>query len=184
MIDYLIGKVVYSTENFFILDKDGIGLKIISPYKLEGEIKVFTKLFIKDEELILYGFKTREERDLFEKLTSVSGIGVKHAFSLLKNLSAEKIVQAIEDRDITVLSSVPGIGKKTAQRLIFELQGKIDFYENELLEDAVEALVNLGFEKKDAVNAVRNILKKEEVLDLKEIIRKSLIELSKGAGEK
>ncbi len=184
MIDYLSGKVIYSTESFFILDLNGVGLKIFSPYKVEGNIKVYTKLYIKDEELILYGFKTREERDLFEKLTSVSGIGIKHAFSLLKNLSAEKIVQAIEDKDITVLSSVPGIGKKTAQRLIFELQGKIDFYENELLEDAVNALTNLGFRKKDAVNVVRNILKKEESLDLKSIIKKALVELSKNVGEK
>lgn len=184
MLDYLTGKVIYSTDTFLILDINGIGIKIFSPYKLSGEIKVYTKLYIKDEEILIYGFKTREERDLFEKLTSVSGIGVKHAFSLIRNLSAEKIIQAIEDRDITILSSVPGIGKKTAQRLIFELQGKIDFYENEILEDAVDALVNLGFEKKDAIKAVRNILKKEGKLDLKDIIKKSLIELSKNSGEK
>ncbi len=178
MIDFLKGKTVYSTEGFCIIQIGPIGIKIITPYKIEGEVHIFTKLYIKDEEPVIYGFKSREERDLFERLISVSGIGVKHAFSLIKYLSAEKVVQAIEERDVAVLSSVPGIGKKTAQRLIFELQGKLSFYENEIMEDAVEALVELGFQKKDAVKAVREVIKREKLTSVQEIIKKALIFLS------
>ncbi len=178
MIEFIKGKIVYSTESFCVVQTGDFGIKIMTPYKLEGDVQIFTKLYIKEEEPILYGFKTREERDLFEKLISVSGIGIKHAFSLIKHLSAEKIVQAIEDKDISLLSSAPGIGKKTAQRLIFELQGKIDFYENELIEDAVDALVQLGFDKKESIKAVREVIKKEKLTSVQEIIKKSLILLS------
>jgi len=179
LIEFIKGKVVYSTENFIVLEKDGIGFKIFTPYRMEGEKKVFIKMFIKEDEPVLYGFKTREERDLFEKLISVSGIGVKHAFSLIKHLSSEKVVEAVENKDISLLSSVPGIGKKTAQRIIFELQGKIDFYENELMEDAVEALVELGFGKKEAIKAVHQVLKEEKNLKVEEIIKNALKILSK-----
>ena len=179
MIDYIEGDVIYSSSEFIILDKGGFGFKIFVPYKIEGKAKVYTKLFIKDEEPILYGFKNREDRDLFEKLISVSGIGVKHAFSLLKGLSAERIVQAIEEKDIETLSSVPGIGKKTAQRLIFELQGKIDFYENEILEDVVSALVELGFDKTESIKAVREVLKEEKDYSIETVLKKALIVLSK-----
>ncbi len=178
MIDFLKGKVVYSTDDFSVIEINSIGVKVFTPYKLEGDITLYTKMYIKDEEPVIYGFKTREERDLFERITSVSGIGVKHAFSLIRNLSSNQIIDAIESGDISVLSSVPGIGKKTAQRLILELRGKIDFYKNEILEDAVQALESLGFDKKEAIKAVRDVLKEGKTLDLQEVIKKSLVFLT------
>ncbi len=178
MIDYIKGKVSYSCDDYCIVEIDDIGIKIFTPYTIEKS-PIYTKLLIKDEVPVLYGFKTKEERDLFEKLISITGIGVKHAMSMIKHLSAEKIIEAIENKDISILSSVPGIGKKTAQRLIFELQGKIDFYQNEIIEDAVNALLNLGFDKISSIKAVREFLKKEKTTSLEEVIKGALKLLSK-----
>ncbi|NPA53684.1 MAG: Holliday junction branch migration protein RuvA [Aquificae bacterium] len=182
MIDFLEGETVYSTENFCVLKIGSYGIKILTPYKVEGKVKLFTKLYIKEDEPVLYGFKTQEERNLFEKLISISGIGIKHAFSLIKHLSYSNFIKAIEEKDISLLSSVPGIGKKTAQRLILELQGKIDFEENEkdsLLKDATEALIQLGFEKKEIQKALKEVMKKEKLTSVQELIKKTLILLSK-----
>ncbi len=178
MIEFILGKVLYKEGRKLVIEKDGIGLVLEVPEKseFEGKVKIFTYLSIKNEELKLYGFKTREERDFFLKLISVSGIGVKHGLEMLSNFSVSDLIEAIENRDISLLSSIPGIGKKTAQRIIFELHGKLDFYENELLEDLVNALVSLGYEKKEAFKVAVETIKKEK--NLEEALKLSLQKLS------
>ncbi len=178
MIEFISGKVLYKNGKKLVIEKDGIGLILEVPEKseFEGKVKVFTYLSIKNEELKLYGFKTREERDFFLKLISVSGIGAKHALEMLSTFSVEELIQAIEDRDVSLLSSISGIGKKTAQRIIFELHGKLDFYENELLEDLVNALVSLGYEKKQATKTAIDVIKEEK--NLEEALKLSLQKLT------
>ncbi len=178
MIEFILGKVLYKEGKKLVIEKDGIGLSLEVPEKseFEGKIKVFTYLSIKNEEIKLYGFKTREERDFFLKLISVSGIGVKHALEMLSTFSVEELIEAIENRDISLLSSISGIGKKTAQRIIFELHGKLDFYENEILEDLINALVSLGYEKKQATKVAIEVIKKEK--NLEEALKLSLQKLS------
>ncbi len=178
MIDYIQGKVVYKSQNKVVIDKDGFGLSIETPsnLNLEGKIKLYTYLSLKDEEIRLYGFDSRESRDLFLKLISISGIGIKHAMELLSTFKPFELVEAIENRDVTLLSTVKGIGKKTAQRIIFELQGKLDFYDSEIMEDLVEALQSLGYSKKEAMKVAVEVIK--ETKDIEQAIKIALQKLS------
>ena len=178
MIDFIQGKVIYQDKNKVVIEYSGLGISVIVPenLKLEGKVKLYTYLTIKEEEVKLYGFKTREDRDLFLKLISVTGIGVKYALSLLSEFSSQEIVDAIENGDISLLSSVSGIGTKTAKRIIFELKGKLDFYTNELIEDIAEALSSLGYEKKEALKVAIEVVK--ETKDLEKAIKLALQKLS------
>ncbi len=178
MIDFIQGKVVYRDRGKVVIDFNGIGLSVYIPENLllEGKVKLFTYLAFKDEELKLFGFKSREDRDLFLKLISVSGIGVKNAMSMLSSFSSDELIDIIERGDITTLSSIPGIGKKTAQRIIFELRGKLDFYTNEVIEDVVEALTGLGYEKKSALKVAIDVTR--ETKNLEEAIKLALQKLS------
>ncbi|WP_456464564.1 Holliday junction branch migration protein RuvA [Persephonella sp.] len=177
MLEYIKGKIVNKGEDFIVLEKNGFGFKILSPSDFTSEdVKVFTRINLKEDEIVLYGFKTIEERDLFDKFLTVSGVGVKHAFSILKRYSVGELLQIIEDGDVEALSEVHGIGKKTAQRIILELKGKLDFVRLEIVDDIVQALTNLGFEKKDSVKAAREAVK--ESTDLQTALKKALQKLS------
>ncbi len=178
MIDFIQGKVIYKAEGKVVIQQGGFGITVSIPdsVKVEGKVRLYTYFTIKDEQPRLYGFITREDRDLFLKLISVSGIGIKHAMALLSELSSEKIIDAIENSDITTLSSVPGIGQKTAKRIIFELRGKLDFYTNELIEDIVQALTNLGYDKKQSLKTAVEVTKKTK--NIEEAIKLALQKLS------
>ncbi len=159
MIEYLKGVVTKKKDDLYVINLGFVALKFRSPNMFEGEGTVFIEMFVKDERIELYGFKSSEEREIFNKLLSVNGVGVKHALSILRTFSVDQFLDILENRDITLLTTAPGVGKKTGQRIILELKGKFDFRENELLTDLVDALVEMGFEKKKAVNTVREVLK-------------------------
>ena len=178
MLEYIKGRIVSRGDNYIILEKEGFGFKILTPSDFEGkeEVKAFTRVSIKEDEIIIYGFKSIEERDLFDKLLTVSGVGVKHAFSILKRYSVGELIQIIEEGDVNALTEVQGVGKKTAQRIILELKGKLDFVRLEIVDDIVNALVNLGFEKRDSVRAAREAVR--ESSDLQTALKKALQKLS------
>jgi len=178
LIDFIQGKVIYKDKNKIVLEHNNIGISVFIPENLniEGKVKLYTYFVIKDDEPKLYGFKTREDRDLFLKLISVSGIGEKHAMALLSQFSSEEIIEAIENSDISLLSSVTGIGQKTAKRIIFELKGKIDFYTNELIEDITDALVSLGYDRKKSLTTAIEVIK--ETKNIEEAIKLALQKLS------
>lgn len=175
MFDYIEGKVVEKGENYIVLDKDGFGFMIYTPdpSKFEKSAKVFTYMHLKEEEIKLYGFSDREERELFLKLLSIHGVGVKHAFSILANLSTQEFLEAINTENTALLSSVPGIGKKTAHRLVVELKGKINFQHNQMLHDVVEALTSLGYKRELSIKVAHEVLK--ENLSLQEAVKKALM---------
>ncbi|MBK3331831.1 Holliday junction branch migration protein RuvA [Persephonella atlantica] len=174
MLEYIKGKIVEKGEDFVIVEVGSIGFFIYTPsdFDVGFSEQIFVKMFIKEESPVMYGFRTREERDLFVQLLSVSGVGVKHALSILGRYSVGEILDILEESDVDALTDVPGIGKKTAQRIILELRGKIDFIKNELVEDVVSALLSLGFEKKDAFFAAKEAVK--ETKDLEEAVKKAL----------
>lgn len=177
MLEFIEGEVIKSTESFAIIFSAGFGIKLNTPYKIPlGKSRIYTYLTFKDETFRLFGFRTSKERDLFIKLTNINGIGVKHAFSILSNLSVEEIINSIENQDISLLTSVPGIGKKTAHRIILELKGKIDFEDEPLMKDALEALKELGFDKSKALPVVREVIKNTS--DIQDIIKYSLQKLT------
>ncbi|MCX7759842.1 MAG: Holliday junction branch migration protein RuvA [Hydrogenothermaceae bacterium] len=178
MLDYIVGKVVDRREDSIIVDKDGFGFLIYVPdsESFEDDVKVYTYLHIKEEAISLYGFKSREERDLFTKLISLHGIGVKHAFSILSNLTVEEFINAIETQNTVLLSSIPGIGKKTAHRLIVELKGKLNFEKDQKLQELIDVLINLGYDSKKAIDVASEIdLKK---LSLEDAVKESLKKLT------
>ncbi|RMA93143.1 Holliday junction branch migration protein RuvA [Hydrogenothermus marinus] len=177
MLDYIIGNIVEILEDSVIIETSGFGIKVHTPHKFsKGKEKIYTHLVIKEENIKLFGFKDRKSRDLFLKLIDVKGVGVKHAFSILKNLSIEEIFNIIENQDINSLSKIQGIGKKTASRIILELKGKLNFNENELINEAVDALISLGFEKDKVIKIVSQISKNTK--DIESIIKLSLQKLS------
>ncbi|MDO8880803.1 MAG: Holliday junction branch migration protein RuvA [Coriobacteriia bacterium] len=132
MIAHVTGRVVARTAGSCVIEVGGIGLRLfMSTSSLAhlpatgDEVTVFTYLHVREDELTLFGFESTEEQDLFEKLITVSGVGPKVALSALSALAPAALVEAIAREDDTLIATVPGIGKKTAQRLIIELKDKV-----------------------------------------------------------
>ena len=135
---------------------------------------------IKDEIIFLYGFLSREELEIFNQLLNVSGIGSKAAMNILANITHENILSAIANENINLLSSVPGIGKKTAQRLILELKDKINKFDlnisadNKNFLEAQEALFSLGYSQSDIIKITTQIKNQNQNLSTEEIIKQAL----------
>ena len=195
MIDYIKGTIAELTPTRVVLDNNGIGYRIeisLQTYEvLEGkkEATVFIYHYFRQREDIemYYGFATRDERELFELIISVSGIGVNSARMTLSSFSAEELREAILSEDVNRIKSVKGIGLKSAQRLILELKDKIVKGEgastgevlfqatsNEAIEEATRALTMLGFTKPNVNKAIQTILKKNPGAKVEEIIKQAL----------
>ena len=168
MIAYLKGTILQKTPSQVTIDIGGVGYCAaipLSTYFKLGEIGDPVELFIHthltDNALSLYGFMTKDERDLFLKLIGISGIGPKLAMNVLSGIEAVELVDAIKKSDVARISLIPGIGKKTALRITMELQDKIEKKEKLLAvrgskerEDLISALLNLGFRRKEVERIV------------------------------
>ena len=178
MFDYLKGKIEKLSKNKIVIDKFGMGFLIDVPdsEKFYTIDKVYIVFKIKGEEIKILGFKTKEEREIFNTLTDIHGVGEKHALSILSTFSVEEFQNIIEESDINSLTKVQGIGKKTAQRIIVELKGKLNFSDNQILEDIVKTLTNLGFDKEESYKAAKEVLKEEK--DLQNTLKKVISLLS------
>ncbi len=151
-----------------------------------SEVTLHTHLHVREDNISLYGFSSRQEMILFEQLITVSGIGPKVALSLLTTLSTEQMVSAIISGNADLLSQVPGIGKKTAGRIVLELKGKLEKgWEGEIIPsfgqadaDAVAALTGLGYSIREATQALSNIPQTEDI-SLEEKVRLALQKLAK-----
>lgn len=188
MIDYLEGILRYKSPTFIVVDVGGVGYKInlsLFSYNLlppEGnQIKINTYLHFREDGLALYGFLAKEERDFFLLLISISKIGPKSALRMLSRVSSSELKKAIKRGDLTTLTDIPGIGKKTAQRLILELKERIGEEEplepgkEELVKDALSALVSLGYTQNEARKAVREVISSsKEEMDLTRVIKEAL----------
>ncbi len=195
MYAHINGIVAEKAENTLVIDCGGVGyLLIVSGATLSmapavGEkMKCYTHLNVREDALELYGFATREEKTMFLKLTSVTGVGFKSAIALLSALSVRDVALAIATGDASALSRAPGIGKKTAQRLILELKDKVDNEEligvgatvvpqspagaTDASSEAIEALMALGYQASEAALAVSSLSPMPETTD--EIIRRAL----------
>lgn len=199
MYAYIKGNLEIKTTSYVIIDVGGIGYKIFmseSAMKNLGEIgktvKVYTYLKVQEDDMSLYGFNTNEELRLFEMLISVSGVGAKTAIAMLSNIAPSSFALAIITNDIGKLKKLPGIGAKTAQRLVLELKDKLKKAEMEEEEDeeikeaiiddnkiseAVAALQVLGYRKAEIEQALIKVDK--ENLTVEDIIRKGLANLAK-----
>jgi len=194
MIDYIIGKLVNKQPTFIVLESHGIGYFInISLNTFSGlpvlnteSIKILTYVHIKEDSHTLYGFLEEMERTLFTHLISVSGIGPGTGRMILSSMNPNEIGQAIIQGDITALQKIKGIGAKSAQRIILEIQDKIkkETYSlsnftpinNTIKDEALQALVILGFVKNSAQKALDKVLEEpgSESLALDKLIKMAL----------
>ena len=202
MIAFLTGRLAFKAPTLLTLDVQGVGYEVhipLSTYYALPNLDEVTALNIhthlREDAIQLFGFLSQSEKESFLLLTSVSGIGPKLALSVLSSLSVTDLVQAIQSEDVEKLATVPGIGKKSAGRLALELKDKVgkihgahprattaDMPELEgPYEDALSALVNLGYRAQDAKEALKRVMKAATgSLALKELIRKGLKELARG----
>ncbi|MFA5843328.1 MAG: Holliday junction branch migration protein RuvA [Coriobacteriia bacterium] len=171
MIAFLTGRVAHKTASWCIVEVGGVGFKLamstssLAALPAEGdEVTLHTYLHVREDELSLFGFESVMERELFELLISVSGVGPKVALAVLSSLDPEALTGAIAGEDVALLSSVPGIGKKTAQRLIIELKDRFDAgvgpsavrgSASDALSGARDALLGMGFSAAEAAAALR-----------------------------
>lgn len=196
MIAYLKGKLAYKDPTFVIIDINGVGyqvkisLQTYSTLKDEEHCMLLTYLHIKEDAHTLYGFKEETEKKLFLHLLSISGVGPNTALMILSSLSSEELEVAIIQGDVRVIQGVKGVGIKTAQRIILELKDKVgkessfdtstlgkgfDVSHTNLKEEALQALVTLGFPKAAAEKNIATVLKKTGAnISLEELIKASL----------
>ena len=194
MYEYIKGKIIELNPSFVILETSDIGyfikisLNSFSEISDKSEIKLFLHQILREDTNDLYGFLLKTEREIFRLLISVSGIGANTARLMLSSLKPEEIKTAIITNDVATIKSVKGIGVKTAQRVIIDLKDKIEKIgatdinnvplDNTNKQEALSALVMLGFTKKTAEKAVNKVVKGEPNLSVEDIVKKSLKSLS------
>lgn len=203
MISYIKGELTEIFNDMIVVENNGVGYNINVPVSvieqissIGNEVKIYTYLNVKEDECSLFGFLTRDDLNMFKMLISVNGIGPKVAVGALSNISSDDLRFAVLSDDVAAIKALPGIGPKTAQKLIIELKDKLkldEVFESALARnaqgsaaktvssnvmmirnDAVEALVSLGYSGKDAlkaVKAVEDIENKDSETVLKEALK-------------
>jgi len=203
MIAHLSGTLIQKQPNSVVIDVGGVGYELTVPlstfYELPetgSVVALRAYTYVREDALQLFGFKSEGEKRLFLLLTSVSGIGPRLAITLLSGLSAEDIVQSIRQNNLARLVSVPGVGKKTAERLVVKLKDKVtsatvseavaatsrasgDAKPSDLRDDVVSALVNLGYQRPQAERAVSDALKEEASATFEVALKRALRALSR-----
>lgn len=193
MIDRIVGRVVDKTIDYAVVMTGGIGYALhmpsraISRLERDKEIEIYTHLHVREDALMLYGFTEEEDRRMFHLLIGVTGIGPKVALGVLGDYTAEELVGLIQANDIKGLTKAPGIGKKTAERLLLELKDKVRHVEvakvlseevsaeKDATREALEALIGLGYSETEAKRAVEGI---EEENTAEAILKSALRRLS------
>lgn len=197
MIAYVKGKLTHIHEKGVIVEAGGIGYELICPnpfhyqHSLNEIVMIHTYLHVREDAQVLYGFKNEDEKYLFKKLISVSGIGPKSAIGILSAADIPSFVTAVETENEKFLTNFPGVGKKTARQIILDLKGKLETSfsvapreehvhtkNSEALDEAKEALKALGYTEKE-LTAIMPTLRKENLSDTDEIVRKGLALLLK-----
>lgn len=196
MFEYLSGKIVRKDPTRLVLEVGGVGYELsipISTYhhlpKAGETAQVLTHFLVREDQHQLFGFATKEERDFFRLLFSVTGIGAKTALTVLSGIGIQELRQAIVEGNLVTLTSISGIGRKTAERMIVELREKILLLEpsgasaagqrlagDPLIEDSLQALVSLGYRLPDAKRALQKVLSEKQggKHSVEDLIRASL----------
>ncbi|HIU76077.1 MAG TPA: Holliday junction branch migration protein RuvA [Candidatus Pelethocola excrementipullorum] len=198
MIGFIRGIVEEVEDGSLIIDRGGIGFQVFVPggvlgeqYRVGDEVKVYTYLHVKEDLMQLYGFLTKDDLRVFKLLLNVNGIGPKAAVGVLSGITADELRFAVLSDDAATLSKAPGIGKKTAQKMILELKDKFsleDAFEQKLTnvqernlgetdqdvaKEAVQALVALGYSNTEALQAVRKVEMRED-MDTESVLKAAL----------
>ena len=190
MIAQIKGRLIEKTPTYVIVDCNGVGYEIhislntFSALDNDELCSLYTHFIVREDAQLLYGFKEKSERELFRLLISVSGVGANTAMMILSSLSPKETKQAILSGDVNTLKSVKGIGAKSAERIIIDLRDKIGKVENTggissiqnntIKEEALSALIMLGFAKKSAETALTKVMSSREDLTVEELIKQAL----------
>lgn len=203
MIAYLSGTILEKTAGTVIVDVGGVGYDVTIPlstfYELgevgsEVSLRIYT--YVREDALQLFGFKTARERELYLKLISVQGVGAKSGITMLSGMNADEIIAAIRTDDLAKLTAIPGVGRKTAERLVIELRDKVGELSHstaagshqstsagsageEVLDDALSALTNLGYKKDAGEKALQQAIKDGTELNVQKLLRAALQRLAK-----
>jgi Holliday junction DNA helicase RuvA len=196
MIAHLRGRILRKGTQEAVIDVQGVGYKVAIPlstfYKLGdpgAEASLLVHTHVREDALLLFGFLTEEEQTLFERLLSVSGVGPKVALGILSGIEAPDLVAALRDSDLVRLTRIPGVGKKTAERLVLELKDKMPppgatearkpAAAGSSRDDLVSALVHLGYSRPEAERGVDRALQDGSDARFEDLLRRSLQVLSR-----
>ncbi len=195
MISELRGTACRKSKDSVTVDVNGVGLELrVTPnllerIHLESRVHVFTRLIVRDDGWNLYGFGSPEDRACFDLLLTVKGIGPKLALGILSTLRPDEFYRAVVQNDERVLTGLPGVGKKTAARIVVELRDRIglraplpdgrDLPSGDLLQEAGEALVALGYSWQEARSAAEKALLENQPSDLETLLREALRRLAR-----
>lgn len=201
MIAFLSGKLLEKQANSVILDVGGVGYEVTIPlstyYELgdagsEVQLRIYTH--VREDAIQLFGFSTVRERELYLRLISVQGIGARSGITMLSGMSGDEIIDAIRTNDLARLTRIPGVGRKTAERLVIELRDKIaEFFSdvgpvvhgedaseaNSVFDDALSALVNLGYQRQSAEKALKQAVQDGTEISVQKLLRRGLQILAK-----
>lgn len=191
MISYIIGKLTYKDEGQIVVECHGMGYDVsISSQTYEtlgvvgDDVRVYTYLVVREDSLSLVGFSTLQEKAMFEKLITVSGVGPKLALTILSGMNTYDLVMAMLSGDTSAISKIKGVGKKTSERIVLELKDKlmglddvtpakkVDFTPSKAFDEAVITMMNLGLNKTDATNLIKSVA--EENDSVEDLITKAL----------
>ncbi|MCR5515985.1 MAG: Holliday junction branch migration protein RuvA [Lachnospira sp.] len=200
MLSYIKGELAEVFEDTIVVENNGMGINVKVPAtvlsnipSIGEDIKVYTYLYVREDAINVYGFLTRDDLNVFKLLLNVNGVGPKAALGILSTISANDLRYAVLSDDVNAIKKAPGIGAKTAQRLIIELKDKLKLESEEALilnanvgtkpsddlilkNDAIEALVSLGYSQREAMDAVKKVDISGKNLD--DIIKESLKNLA------
>lgn len=183
MFDFVSGRLIKKTVPHLVVEVGGIGYRLEAPLSVcekltEGEeVQLFTHLLIRNDSMVIFAFSSHEEREVFDRLTSVNGVGPKLGLSILSTFNIDEIAALLKQQDIDRLKLVPGLGPKTARRLLAEL-GEEDVIEISSTEKddrsfrAVDALIFLGYKKSEATNIIQQI--NDPSLTTEQLVRAAL----------
>lgn len=189
MISFLKGTIAEKKPPLLVVDVNGMGYEVTASmntfYDLAevGEsVFIYTHLIVREDAQILYGFHSQQERKLFRTLIKVSGVGPKMAITILSSIAPSDFVQSIHNNDTATLVRLPGVGKKTAERLIVEMRDRLQDWENSInsqvilpndhIQDAIDALIALGYKPNDAQKTIKQVASNEA--NSEDIIRLAL----------
>jgi Holliday junction DNA helicase RuvA len=193
MIAHLKGQLIHKSPVSLVVDVQGVGYEVFIPltayYELPecgATVSLYIHTRIREDSLKLFGFIGETEKNMFELLTRISKVGPKIALAILSGMTAQDLTRAVFEHDISTLSTIPGVGRKTAERLALELKDKLSELNLQpetatantpgggIKDDAVSALVNLGYKKAQAEQALKKVWRDEPKPSLEELIRDSL----------
>lgn len=191
MIARLNGLLLEKTPPLIVLDCAGVGYELEVPMstfynlpEIGKQVILLTHMVVREDAQLLYGFGTQQEKDTFRQLLKVNGIGAKSALAILSGVSIEDLTEAVASQEVSLLTRVPGVGKKTAERLLLELKGKFEVSNMVLAsggakssrQDVLNALLALGYNEREASGSVKSL---EADIDVSEGIKQALKSLSK-----